>query len=62
MSYDPRSPTDAASGDDDRRIRQGDYNRGRNANLAGEVFRDAANLDWQNGWLDAEADRGLDDE
>lgn len=61
MSHDPRSPTDAADRDDDARLRQSDYNRGRNANLAGEVFRDAANLDWQNGWSDAEADRGLEE-
>jgi len=60
MSHDPRSPTDAADHEDDARLRQRDYNRGRNANLAGEVFRDAANVDWQNGWSDAEADRGLD--
>lgn len=45
--------------DDDARLRQRDYNRGRNANLAGEVFRDAANGDWQAGWLDAQDDRGL---
>jgi hypothetical protein len=61
MSHDQQSPTDAADFDDDARIRQRDYNRGRNANLAGEVFRDAANLDWQGGWSDAEADRGLEE-
>jgi len=59
MSHDPRSPTDAADYEDDARLRQRDYNRGRNANLAGEVFRDAANGDWQAGWLDAQDDRGL---
>lgn len=62
MSYDPRSPTDAASGDDDRRIRQTDYNRGRNANLGGKPYDTAQNLDWINGWSDAQADRGLDEE
>jgi hypothetical protein len=61
MSHDPSSPTDAASHEDDQMIRQRDYNRGRNACLAGELFRDAANLDWQNGFMDAEADRGLEE-
>lgn len=60
MSHDPQSPSDAADHDDDTRLRQRDYNRGRNANLAGEVFRDAANGDWQAGWLDTEYHRGLD--
>lgn len=44
MSHDPRSPTDAADHEDDARLRQRDYNRGRNANLAGEVFREGRDL------------------
>lgn len=59
MSHDPQSPSDAADHEDDTRLRQRDYNRGRNANLAGEVFRDAANGDWQAGWLDVQDDLGL---
>jgi hypothetical protein len=59
MSHDPQSPTDAADLADYVRESQRDYSRGRNACLAGEVFRDSANGDWQAGWLDAEDDRGL---
>ncbi len=37
-----------------------DRRRGRDANLAGQPFNTAENIDWQMGWEDAQRDRGLD--
>lgn len=45
-----------------RRVRQSDYNRGRNANLGGKPFDAGQNVDWCNGWSDTEAARGFEED
>ena len=47
---------------EDKIRERSDRRRGRDANLAGKPFDPKQNIDWQNGWEDAEQDRRLDED